>query len=95
MNLEKLVHIGIAFGKDVGNPAETVLFIDDVAFTGYHGLLSEQPKMSMPAVFPQHWPYNNIGAVAWLIFVECDINPFEINTSVEMVGQKCPTLWIE
>lgn len=78
VDLEKLVHIGISFGKDIGNPAETILFIDDVALTDSHGLPSEQPQLSMPAVFPQHWPYNNIGAAAWLVFVELDINPFEV-----------------
>jgi hypothetical protein len=80
VDLEKLVHIGIAFGRDVGNAAGTILFIDDIAFTDYRGPASEQPRSSMPAVFPQNWPYNNTGATAWFIFVEADINPFELTS---------------
>ncbi len=80
VDLEKLVHIGLAFGKDVGNPAGTVIFVDDVAFTGYSGVLSQGKQTSMPAKFPQHWPYNNVGASAWLIFVEFNVNPFEVAT---------------
>jgi hypothetical protein len=93
VNLKRLVHIGLAFGEDVGNPPGTVIFVDDVAFTGYSGALSDSKHVSMPEKFPQHWPYNNVGATAWFIFVELNINPFEI--SVTDQNNSSPTLKIQ
>ncbi len=84
VNLAKLVHISLAFGKDVGNTPGTVIFVDDVAFTGHSRVLSRPNQISMPAKFPQHWPYNNVGATAWLLFVELNINPFEVSNSNEI-----------
>jgi hypothetical protein len=79
VNLTKLVHIGFGFGKNAGNPPGTIIYIDDVAFTGFKGEMKEPSHIPMPAVFPQHWPYGSVAATGWLIFVELDLNPFALN----------------
>jgi hypothetical protein len=83
VDLSEPVHVGFAFGADVGNPPGTIIYIDDVAFVGGpdRGSPSGAPHDKMPAVFPQHWPFGNVAATAWFIFVELDINPFSYRAS--------------
>jgi len=78
VDLSKLVHVGLAFGKDVENPAGTILYIDDMAFTGSDTITSISNGATMPAVFPQHWPYASVAATAWFIFAELNLNPFAL-----------------
>ena len=78
VNLRKLVHIGLAFGKDVGNTPGTIIYIDDIAFAGSDKKTTVFDSAEMPAVFPQHWPYGSVVATAWFIFAEWDINPFAL-----------------
>ncbi|GAH87931.1 unnamed protein product, partial [marine sediment metagenome] len=79
VNLTKLVHIGFGFGKDAGNPPGTVIYLDDVAFSGFKGEIKKVSHVPMPSVFPQHWPYGSVAATGWLIFVELNLNPFALN----------------
>jgi hypothetical protein len=81
IDLEKLVHIGLAFGKDVGNPPGTIIYVDDFAFVGAKNLTNVPAKQTIPTVYPQHWPYGSIAAAAWFIFVELDINPFSLKSA--------------
>jgi hypothetical protein len=75
VDLEALVHAGVAFGADVGNPPGTVLYLDDMAFLARKPLTTGGGA-EMPAVFPQHWPAGSVAATSWFIFAELDINPF-------------------
>lgn len=81
IDLEKLVHIGLAFGKDVGNSPGAVIYVDDFAFVGAKNLINAPAKQAIPPIYPQHWPYGSVAATAWLIFVELDINPFLLNST--------------
>jgi hypothetical protein len=78
-NLAKLVHVGLAFGKDVGNSPGTTIYVDDVAFVGLKGAAQNASQIPAPAVFPQHWPYGSVAATSWLIFAELNLNPFAID----------------
>ena len=79
VNLSKLVHIGLAYGKDVDNEPNTIIYIDDMAFTESDGMTSLSNGTEMPRVFPQHWPFGSVAATAWLIFAELETNPFVVN----------------
>lgn len=76
VDLSALVHIGFAFGEDIGNQPDTVIYLDDIGFTGSTGRTNISNGNQMPPVYPQHWPFGSVAATAWLIFVELDINPF-------------------
>jgi len=77
VDLQKLVHVGLAFGKNVGNEEGTVIYVDDFAFIAPPGDQTQRFRKEMPAVMPLHWPYGSVAGTAWLIFAELDLNPFE------------------
>jgi len=79
LDLSKLVHVGLAFGNNVGNSPGTVIYVDDIGFTGSDTMTPLSNGADMPTAFPQHWPYDSIAATAWLILVELQINPFAAN----------------
>jgi hypothetical protein len=76
LDLKRLVHVGLAFGQDVGNPPGTIMYVDDFAFAGSDTETEVSNGAEMPVVFPQHWPHGGVAATAWLIFAELDMNPF-------------------
>lgn len=76
VDLVHLTHVALAFGKDAGNTAGTIIYVDDIAFTGSDAKTSVSNGKQMPAVFPQHWPYGSVAGTAWLIFTDLDMNPF-------------------
>ncbi len=81
VSLNRLAQVTFEFGRGVGNPNGTVLYVDDVYFVASKPVAGPGPK---PAVYPQHWPFDSVAGTAWLVFVECETNPFD-------VSQKQPT----
>jgi len=93
ITLSKLVHIGFAFGKDVKNSPDTVIYIDDVAFIGSGTVTNLSNGDHMPPVYPMHWPFGNVAATAWLLFTELNINPFgpiKVPEERMFVDRTCP-----
>ncbi len=78
LNLRKLVHVGLGFGDNVGNSPGTVIYVDDMGFTGSDTMTPLSNGADMPAAFPQHWPYASVAATAWFIFAELQTNPFAV-----------------
>jgi len=78
VNLRKLVHIGLEFGMQVGNAPGTIIYVDDIVFTGSPSKTSASNVGEMPKVFPQNWPYGCVAATSWWIFLELDFNPYAL-----------------
>jgi hypothetical protein len=78
INLRKLVHVALEFGGTVGNEPNTIIYIDDMGFTGSETMTPLSNGSQMPAIFPQHWPYGSVAATGWFIFVELNTNPFAV-----------------
>ncbi|MDD5063752.1 MAG: hypothetical protein PHQ35_03195 [Phycisphaerae bacterium] len=79
-DLSKLEHVGFGFGNNTGNSPGTIIYLDDIGFTGSNTMTPLSNGADMPTAFPQHWPYDSIAATAWLILVELQINPFAANS---------------
>ena len=76
VKLDKLVHVGFAFGADVGNRPGTVIYVDDVALIARANDKTDRGGDAMPAVYPNHWPYGSLASTAWFVFVLKETNPF-------------------
>jgi len=77
VDVRHLTHVALSFGKDAGNTPGTVIYVDDIAFTGSTTVTQISNGSEMPPVFPQHWPFGSVAGTTWWLFVELDINPFE------------------
>jgi hypothetical protein len=92
LDLTKLVHVGFEFGGVVGNSPGTIIYVDDMGFTGSETETPLSNGAEMPAVFPQHWPYGSVAATAWFIFVELKTNPFAVSCKVEQEMKLTPQM---
>lgn len=72
-SLNRLAQVTLEFGRGVGNPDGTVLYVDDVYFVASKPIAGPGPK---PAVYPQHWTFGSVAGTAWFIFAELNQNPF-------------------
>ena len=89
VDLTRLVHVGFSFGANVGNPPGTTIYVDDLAFLAKRPRRPNAAAKKLPVVYPQHWPFPDVAATAWLIFMELDDNPFEIKeTFLNPRGQR-------
>ena len=101
LDLSKLVHVGLAFGKGVGNEPNTIIYVDDMAFIGSDTMTPLSNGAEMPAVFQQHWPYGSVAATAWFIFAELETNPFAVRCDAPLkpvlipVGDFNADCWID
>ncbi len=84
VDLSKLVHVGLEFGGVVENSPGTIIYVDDMGFTGSDTMTALSNGAEMPAVFPQHWPYGSVAATSWFIFAELKMNPFAVNCEVPL-----------
>jgi hypothetical protein len=76
VELRRLTHVALAFGENVGNEPNTIIYVDDIAFIGSDKITEISNGAEMPAVFPQHWPLSSVSGTAWFIFAELNVNPY-------------------
>jgi hypothetical protein len=76
IDLHHLTNIGLSFGRNQGNSAGTIIYVDDIAFSGSATKTDISNGTEMPPMFPQNWSFGSVAGTTWLLFAELDINPF-------------------